>query len=64
MGAVALLVMTEAAAKKARKPALGSLLHSSYVKVCQPSRMGLGPVYAIDDAEKKTGSIRRRRRHH
>ena len=53
-GAVALLVMTGAAAKKARKASLGSLLHSSYVG-CQPSRMGLGPVYAIDDAEKKTG---------
>jgi acetyl-CoA C-acetyltransferase/acetyl-CoA acyltransferase len=53
-GAVALLAMTEAAAKKARKSALGSLLHSSYVG-CEPARMGLGPVYAIDDAEKKTG---------
>jgi acetyl-CoA acetyltransferase family protein len=53
-GAVALLVMSEAAAKKAGKAALGRLLHSSYVG-CQPARMGLGPVYAIDDAEKKTG---------
>ena len=53
-GAVAILVMTEKAAKKSSKPPLGSLLHSSYVG-CQPSRMGLGPVYAIHDAEKKTG---------
>ncbi len=53
-GAVALLVMTESAVKKYGLTPLGRLIHASYVG-CKPSRMGLGPVYAMHDAEKKTG---------
>ena len=53
-GAVALLVATDKAAQKYGFRPLGRLLHATYVG-CKPSRMGLGPVYAMDLAEKKTG---------
>ncbi len=53
-GAVALLVATDKAAEKYGLQPLGRIVHASYVG-CKPSRMGLGPVYAMDAAEKKTG---------
>jgi len=53
-GAVALLVMTaERATALGLKP-LGFLSHYAYAG-CDPRRMGLGPVFAIQKAEKESG---------
>jgi len=53
-GAVALLVMSESMAAKMDFTPLGSLVGYSYAG-CDPSRMGLGPVFAIAKAELRTG---------
>jgi acetyl-CoA C-acetyltransferase/acetyl-CoA acyltransferase len=53
-GAVALLVMTEQRASELGFTPLGALTGYAYAG-CDPSRMGLGPVYAIARAEEKTG---------
>ena len=53
-GAVALLVASERKAAELGITPLGSLAGYAYAG-CNPSRMGLGPVYAIDEAEKRTG---------
>ena len=53
-GAVALLVMTEDRAAELGFTPLGALLGYAYAG-CDPSRMGLGPVFAIAKAEQKTG---------
>src|SRR6266511_1680894 len=53
-GAVALLVMSETKALELGFTPLGSLVGYSYAG-CDPSRMGLGPVFAIDKAERQTG---------
>ncbi len=53
-GAVALLVMTEERAAELGFTPLGALLGYAYAG-CEPTRMGLGPVYAIAKAEEKTG---------
>ncbi len=53
-GAVALLVATEAGLKRTGLMPLGRLTGFAYAG-CEPARMGLGPVYAIAQAEKLTG---------
>jgi len=53
-GAVALLVMTEERAAELGFTPLGAMLGYAYAG-CDPTRMGLGPVYAIAKAEEKTG---------
>ncbi len=53
-GAVALLVMSEQRASELGLRPLGVLSGYAY-SGCDPKRMGLGPVYAIDKAEKKLG---------
>jgi len=53
-GAVALLVMTEDRAASLGFTPIGALLGYAYAG-CDPSRMGLGPVYAIAKAEERTG---------
>ncbi|NBV20914.1 MAG: thiolase family protein [Proteobacteria bacterium] len=53
-GAVALLVMTEQRAEELGFTPIGALLGYAYAG-CDPSRMGLGPVFAIAKAEEKTG---------
>ena len=53
-GAVALLVMTEERAAELGLTPLGALLGYAYAG-CDPTRMGLGPAYAIAKAEEKTG---------
>ena len=53
-GAVALLVMTEERAAELGFTPIGALLGYAYAG-CDPTRMGLGPVYAIAKAEEKTG---------
>jgi acetyl-CoA acetyltransferase family protein len=53
-GAVALLVMSEAKAAELGYKPLGALTGYAYAG-CDPSRMGLGPVYAIAKAEEKLG---------
>jgi len=53
-GAVALLVMSESRASELGVKPLGYLVGYSYAG-CDPARMGLGPVFAIDKAERKTG---------
>jgi acetyl-CoA C-acetyltransferase/acetyl-CoA acyltransferase len=53
-GAVALLVMSEKGLKSSGLQPLGRLVAYAYAG-CDPSRMGLGPVFAIDAAEKKFG---------
>ena len=53
-GAVSLLVMTEERAAELGLTPLGALLGYAYAG-CDPTRMGLGPVYAIAKAEEKTG---------
>jgi len=53
-GAVALLVMTEERASELGFTPIGALLGYAYAG-CDPSRMGLGPVFAISKAEEKTG---------
>ena len=52
-GAVALLVMTEKRAQELGMTPLGVLTGYAYAG-CEPSRMGLGPLYAIGKAEAKT----------
>ncbi|HKB92075.1 MAG TPA: thiolase family protein [Opitutaceae bacterium] len=53
-GAVALLVMSEAALKRTKLLPLGRLVDYAYTG-CEPARMGLGPVYAIARAEQRSG---------
>lgn len=53
-GAVALLVMRESKAKELGLKPLGYVTDYSYA-ACDPSRMGLGPVYAISKLLDKTG---------
>lgn len=53
-GAAALLLMTERALKEAGLSPLGRLEGYAYAGL-DPSRMGLGPVYAIHRAEQRTG---------
>lgn len=52
-GAVALLVMSEDRADELGFTPLGALSGYAYAG-CDPSRMGLGPVFAIAEAEAKT----------
>jgi len=53
-GAVALLLMTEKGLRESGLTPLGRLLGYAYAGV-DPSRMGLGPVFAINRAELRTG---------
>src|SRR5215470_6466087 len=53
-GAVALLVMSEERAQRLGYHPLGVLTGYAYAG-CDPSRMGLGPVYAMSEAEANTG---------
>jgi acetyl-CoA C-acetyltransferase/acetyl-CoA acyltransferase len=53
-GAVALLVMSERRAKELGFTPLGTLTGYAYAG-CDPSRMGLGPTFAIARAEAETG---------
>src|SRR5437588_4581005 len=53
-GAVALLVMAEQRAQELGFTPLGRLAAYAYAG-CDPSRMGLGPVFAMAAAEKKSG---------
>ena len=53
-GAVALLVMTEEKASQLGYKPLGALTGYAYAG-CDPTRMGLGPVFAIAKAEDKLG---------
>ncbi len=53
-GAVALLMMTEKALKASGLTPLGRLTGFQYAG-CDPTRMGLGPVYAIHRAEQRYG---------
>ena len=53
-GAVALLVMSESKANELGFTPLGCLTGYSYAG-CDPTRMGLGPVFAIHKAEAQTG---------
>src|SRR5262249_20629097 len=53
-GAVALLVMTEEKATQLGFSPLGFLSGFAYAG-CDPQRMGLGPVFAIAEAERRTG---------
>ncbi|HYV31180.1 MAG TPA: thiolase family protein [Candidatus Binatia bacterium] len=53
-GAVALLVMTEQKAAQLGLSPLGALSGYAYAG-CDPRRMGLGPVFAIAEAERRTG---------
>ena len=53
-GAVALLVMSEQRAAELGFKPLGVLTNYAYAG-CDPTRMGLGPVFAIDRAAKRSG---------
>jgi acetyl-CoA acetyltransferase family protein len=53
-GAAALLLMTEKGLQESGLAPLGRLLGYAYAGV-DPSRMGLGPVFAINRAEQRTG---------
>jgi acetyl-CoA acetyltransferase family protein len=53
-GAVALLVMSESRAEQLGFTPLGALTGYAYAG-CDPSRMGLGPVFAMARAEEQTG---------
>ena len=53
-GAVALLVMSESRAGELGFTPMGTLTGFAYAG-CDPSRMGLGPVFAIAEAQKRTG---------
>jgi acetyl-CoA acetyltransferase family protein len=53
-GAVALLVMTENKAQELGMSPIGALTGYAYAG-CDPSRMGLGPVFAMSKAETLTG---------
>ena len=52
-GAVALLVMSEGALRRSGLAPLGRLVDYAYAG-CEPARMGLGPVYAIDRLNRRT----------
>ncbi len=53
-GAVALLVMSEQKAAQLGFSPLGAMTGYAYAG-CDPQRMGLGPVFAIAEAERRTG---------
>src|SRR4030081_2290153 len=53
-GGVALLLMTEKGLRESGLSPVGRLLGYAYAGV-DPSRMGLGPVFAINRAEQRTG---------
>ncbi len=53
-GAAALLVMTAARATELGFKPIGELLDYAYVG-CDPARMGLGPVFAIEQLERRSG---------
>lgn len=53
-GAAALLVASEAKAEELGMEPLGVLSGYAYAG-CDPARMGLGPIHAIDKAETRTG---------
>src|SRR5204863_1813151 len=53
-GAVALLVMSEQRASQLGFTPLGALVGYAYAG-CDPSRMGIGPTFAIARAEEPTG---------
>ncbi len=53
-GAVALLVMSEMKAAELGMTPIGAMTGYAYAG-CDPRRMGLGPVHAIAEAERKTG---------
>lgn len=53
-GACALLLMTAPAVERLGLQPLGRLVASEYAG-CDPARMGLGPVFAIDRLEKRHG---------
>jgi acetyl-CoA acetyltransferase family protein len=53
-GAVALFVMSEKGLRESGLQPLGRLVAYAYAG-CDPSRMGLGPVFAIEAAEKQFG---------
>ena len=53
-GAVALLVMSEARAAELGVRPIGALIDYAYAG-CDPARMGLGPVFAIDRLAKRCG---------
>jgi len=53
-GAVALLVMSEMKAAELGFTPLGAMTGYAYAG-CDPQRMGLGPVFAIAEAERRTG---------
>ena len=53
-GAVALLVMSEAAAARLGRAPLGVVSGYAYAG-CDPSRMGLGPLFALAKAEARHG---------
>jgi acetyl-CoA acetyltransferase family protein len=53
-GAVAMLVMSESALRRTRLTPLGQLVQYAYAG-CEPARMGLGPLYAIAQAQKRYG---------
>src|SRR5688572_7333499 len=53
-GAVALIVMSEAGLKRTGFTPIGRLVEYAYAG-CEPQRMGLGPVYAIAQVEKRSG---------
>jgi acetyl-CoA C-acetyltransferase/acetyl-CoA acyltransferase len=53
-GAVAMLVMSESRASELGYAPLGYLAGYAYAG-CEPSRMGLGPVFAMDRLERETG---------
>ena len=53
-GAVALLMMNEKALKASGLTPLGKLIAFQYAG-CDPTRMGLGPVYAIHKSEQRDG---------
>lgn len=53
-GAVALLVMSEMKAAELGFTPLGAMTGYAYAG-CDPRRMGLGPVFAIAEAERRTG---------
>ena len=55
-GAVALLVMSEQRAAELGFKPLGVLVNYAYAG-CDPARMGLGPVFAIDRAAKRSGLL-------
>ena len=53
-GAAALIVMSEEGLRRSGLTPIGRLIDYAYAG-CEPARMGLGPVYAIAQAEKRSG---------